>query len=344
MYTKPRFLAWAAFALSLSGCSRAGPQVVVYCAQDRVFAESVFGEFTKSTGVVVAPKYDTEAAKSVGLATELSLEAKRPRCDVHWNNEILGTIRLQREGVYEPYLSPSAAPFPDWAKAKDSTWTAFAARARVIVVNTDRVPGADRPKSLLDLADPKWKGQVGMAKPLFGTTATQAACLFDVLGAEGAAEYYRKLKANDVRIVAGNKHVAEGVGRGDFAIGITDTDDAFGEIEAGKPVAMIFPDREGHPDHPRMGTLFIPNTLAVVKGCPNPNSARKLVDFLLSEAVERRLAESASHQLPINPNVTAKLPDGMLTPAQAKPMQVDWNKSADAWKDSQRLLIDLFGR
>ena len=160
---------------------------------------------------------------------------------MHWNNEILGTIRLQREGIYEPYSSPSAEPYPAWAKASDHTWTAFAARARIIIVNTKKVPEADRPKSLFDLADPKWKGQVAMAKPLFGTTATQAAALFEVLGPEAASDYYRKLKANDVRIVAGNKHVAEGVGRGDFALGVTDTDDALEEVEAGHDVAIDFP-------------------------------------------------------------------------------------------------------
>jgi iron(III) transport system substrate-binding protein len=344
---KPRMprTIYLALVLLLAGCSKsAASRVVVYSAQDQPFAEGIFADFTKQTGLPVAAKYDTEATKSVGLATELSLEAKRPRCDVHWNNEILGTIRLQREGIYEPYASPSAEPYPDWAKAADRPWTAFAARARVIVVNTKKVSEAERPKSLLDLADPKWKGQVAMAKPLFGTTATQAAALFEVLGPDAAADYYRKLKANDVRIVAGNKHVAEGVGRGDFALGVTDTDDALEEIEAGRPLAMIFPDRDGSPSNPRFGTLFIPNTVAVIKNCPNPEGARKLVDFLLSAEIEKRLAESASHQLPVNQQVKAKLPAGMPTPADVKPMIVDWGKAVDRWAESQRLMKDLFSR
>jgi iron(III) transport system substrate-binding protein len=341
------YVAIAAGLLALlPGCSKpaAPSRVVVYCAQDRVFAEKIFDEFTKKNGLPVAPKYDTEAAKSVGLVTELSLESKHPRCDVHWNNEILGTIRLQREGVYEPYSSPAAVPYPAWAKAKDQSWTAFATRARVIVVNTDRVSEAERPKSLFDLADPKWKGQVAMAKPLYGTTATQAAALFDVLGPDAAADYYRKLKANDVKIVAGNKHVAEGVARGDFAVGITDTDDAMVEIEAGKPLAMIFPDRDGIPSNPRFGTLFIPNTVALVKGSPNPAGAQKLIDFLLSAEIEKKLAESASHQLPINPQVKANLPAGLQTPAEVKAMEVDWAKAADHWAESQRLMAGLFGQ
>jgi iron(III) transport system substrate-binding protein len=330
--------------LFLAGCSKPAPRVVLYCAQDQEFAELVLGEFTKRTSLTVAPKYDTEATKSVSLANELLMEAKRPRCDVHWNNEILGTIRLACQGVYDRYESSSAEPYPASAKAADRTWTAFAARARVIVVNTNRVPEADRPKSILDLIDPKWKGQAAIAKPLFGTTATQAAALFDVLGPEAAMAFYQGLKANGVNVVAGNKQVAEGVAKGQFAVGLTDTDDALGEIEAGRPLAMIFPDRDDNPKHPRLGVLFIPNTLAVVKNGPNQAGARQLVDYLLSAEVEGKLAESAAHQIPLNPHVKAKLPAGMLTPAAVKVCAVDWDKAADRWDESQRFLAEAFGK
>src|SRR5262245_8435383 len=111
-----------------------------------------------------------------------------------------------------------------------------------------------------------------MAKPAFGTTATQAACLFEVLGAQKAKTYYQGLKDHGIQIVPGNKQVAEGVGQGQFALGITDTDDAIAEVEAGRPVAIIFPDRDRAKES-RMGTLLIPNTVGVIRGCPNPQGA-----------------------------------------------------------------------
>src|SRR5947208_2131242 len=164
--------AFVVLSLLAAGCGSPGPRVVLYCAQDREFAEGILADFTRRNNLPVAPKYDTEATKSVSLATELTLEAQRQRCDVHWNNEIIGTIQLQRKGIYEPYQSPSAAPYPDWAKAADGSWTAFASRFRVLIINTKLVADADRPKSLLDLTDRKWKGKVAMAKPQFGTMAT----------------------------------------------------------------------------------------------------------------------------------------------------------------------------
>jgi iron(III) transport system substrate-binding protein len=292
----------------------------------------------------VDTKFDTEANKSVSLFTELTQEKGRPRCDVFWNNEILSTIRLQEMGMLELYDSPSAAPYPEWAKAKDHTWHAFADRARVLVVNNKLVKEDERPKSILDLTKPRWNGRVVMAKPQAGTTATQAACLFEVLGVERAKQFYRDLRANGVRLTPGNKQAAEAVGAGDAEVGLTDTDDALEELKAGHDVTILFPDGDGDPAAPRMGTLFIPNTLVILKDCPDPEGARRLVDYLLSADVEARLAEGDSHQIPINPEVKAELPAEIEPARTARRMDVDWVKAAHLWDEVQTFLRDEFAR
>jgi iron(III) transport system substrate-binding protein len=342
MLTRRAFLAGLG-ALGLSGCGKAAPRVVLYCAQDREFALGVLESFRERTGLEVVPKFDTEKNKSVGLYTELVAEKDRPRCDVFWNNEIVSTIRLQRQGLLEGYESPSGKDYPSWAKADDHTWHAFASRARILIVNTDRAK--EMPKSLLDLADPRWKGVAVMARPQFGTTATQMACLFEVLGEGKAEDYLRRLKANDVQLAPGNKQVAEWVARGKtpsgrpVSVGVTDTDDAIDEVKAGKPVRIVFPDRAAGG---RMGTLFIPNTLCIPKGCPDPDGAKALVDYLLSAEVEKRLAEGPSAQIPLNPEVKATLPPQIETPDKLTVMRVDWARAADAWDDAQTFVTNLF--
>jgi iron(III) transport system substrate-binding protein len=334
-----------------AGCGQpaAEPRVVLYCAQDEEFASALLDDFRKQTGLPVVPKYDTEADKSVSLYQELVSEKKRPRCDVFWNNEILSTIRLQNEGMLELYASPSAEPYPDETKAGDHSWHAFATRARVLVVNTNLVPEKDRPRSLLDLTDARWRGRVAMARPQFGTSATQAACLFQVLGADKAKKYYRDLKANGVQITPGNKQAAEWAGNGrtpqgqEVAIGITDTDDAMAEVRAGHPVAIVYPDRDAPADS-RLGTLFIPNTVAILRGCPNLGGARRLVDYLLSAEVEKRLAESDSHQVPLNPEVKAKLPPEIQTPKTVRAMKVDFAEAAELWDKVQTFVRQEFAR
>src|SRR5262249_32669328 len=92
-------------ALILTGCQGSERRVVLYCAQDREFAEDILAEFTQQTKLAVAAKYDTENDKSVSLYFEITHEKDRPRCDVFWNNEILSTIRLQKQGLLVPYAS-----------------------------------------------------------------------------------------------------------------------------------------------------------------------------------------------------------------------------------------------
>ena len=231
----------------------AAQSVVVYSALDREFAEPVLKAYGQQHGVRVLPKFDVESTKTVGLTNLIVVEAARPRCDLFWNNEILNTLRLKERGLLAPFHPSHARDLPETFKAKDGTWYGFAARARILIVNTKLVAEADRPKGIKDLLDPKWKGKIGIAKPLFGTTATHAACLFAAWGDDKAKAFFRDLKANGVHVLSGNKQVALAAGSGEIAIGLTDTDDAMGEIDAGSPVSIIYPDRAagrlGHAVH-----------------------------------------------------------------------------------------------
>ncbi len=204
-----------------------------------------------------------------------------------------------------------------------------------LIVNTKLVSEAERPTSINDLADPRWKDRVGLAKPLFGTTATQAACLFVAWGDDKAKDYYQRLKAN-VKIAGGNKQVARAVAAGQLAFGITDTDDAIGELDKGMDVAIVYPDQQ--PDG--LGTLFIPNTLAIFKGCPHLAEAKQLVDYLLTPQIEDRLANGESAQIPLNPR--AKGTSRVETPVTVRPMQVDFNEAAKRWKEVAEFLRDQF--
>jgi iron(III) transport system substrate-binding protein len=336
---------WLAIALGvMGGCGgsrdRAGDggrgQVVVYSAQDREFGEPVLRAYGKRTGVEVLPKFDVESTKTVGLANDIIAEKTHPHCDLFWNNEILNTLRLKEQGLLAPFQPSHAGELPDMFKAKDGTWYGFAGRARILIVNTRLVPEAERPTGIKDLLDPKWKGKIGIAKPLFGTTATQAACLFAAWGDDKARQFYRDLKANGVQVLSGNKQVATAVGSGQIAFGLTDTDDAMGEVEAGSPVVIIYPDRK--PDE--VGTLFIPNTLAIIKGAPHPEAARALADHLLSPDVEAALANGPSAQIPLLRSTQALA--RVETPRTVHAMEVDFEAAAKVWKRTADFLASEF--
>src|SRR3974377_394484 len=79
-------LIWVAI-LEVSAWSQArrklaagAPHVVIaYCAQDQVYAEPIFRDFEKETGIRVRVVYDSEAVKTVALANRLIAEQNRPQ-------------------------------------------------------------------------------------------------------------------------------------------------------------------------------------------------------------------------------------------------------------------------
>jgi iron(III) transport system substrate-binding protein len=321
-------------ALAVCQSVSADPTVVVYTALDQIFSEPIFKDYEKQTGVTVKAVYDIEAAKTTGLVNRLIAEKANPQCDVFWNNEVIKSILLKKKGVLAPYVSPSAKDIPETFKDKDGCWTGFAARARVLVANTHRLDGAARPKSILDLTAPAYKGRAAIANPLFGTTATHVAALFAVWGESKAKRFFLDLKANQIRILDGNSVVKDRVGSGAVVAGFTDTDDVNVGVQAGLPIQAIYPDKSG------MGTLLIPNTVGLIADGPNGREGRKLIDYLLSKEVERKLAFCPSVQMPLRDDVPT--PSGFVTIGQIKTMHVDYEKVADAMETSAQFIQKEF--
>ena len=332
-----RLTALGLAGLLLVGCIRQSPnEVVVYTALDKEFSQPVLDEFQDDSEIAVLAKFDVESNKTVGLANEIISQSNRQRCDLFWNNEILHTLRLKQQGLLLPYKSPLADQYPDQFVSKDHDWYGFAARARVLIVNTDLLPDRSAwPNSVADLADPRWQNKCGMARPLFGTTATHAAVLFSSLGEEKAKAFLGEVASN-AQIEGGNKQVATNVARGRYAFGLTDTDDAIIEVENGAPVEIVFPDQlpgQG-------GTLFIPNTLALIKDGPNPQEATRLVDYLLRQEVEERLAAGPSAQIPLNQN--SQVPSRVEPAKELRVMNVDFEAAAELWSQVTPYLESTF--
>lgn len=319
------------------GCTKtAEKEVVVYTSVDQVFSDPILKDFEKKTGIKVKAVYDVEASKTTGIVNRLLAEKERPKCDVFWNGEIVRTIFLKRNGTLTPYRSPSAEDIPLQFRDKDDYWTGFAVRARVLIYNTKMLEEKDLPKSIFDLTHPRWKGKVALAYPLFGTTATHIAAMYSSLGQEKTEAYLKDLKANNAVIVDGNSIARDLVVEGKLPIAFTDTDDTNVAIQSGKPVKMIYPDSG------RIGTLLIPNTVALIKNCPHPDEGKRLIDYLLSREVEEKLAFSESANIPVRDQV--KKPQHVPGFSSIKSMEVDYYKVADNLEKAALFCQNLFVR
>jgi iron(III) transport system substrate-binding protein len=296
--------------------------VTVYVSTDRVFSEPVLREYERRSGVKVNAVYDTEETKSTGLANRLLAEKERPQADAFWSNEPVRTLVLKSRGVLAPYRSPSAEGIPPALVDPDGFWTGFSARIRVIAYNTKLVAAEDAPKSVFELADPKWKGQVAIADPRFGSTSFHVAALYAAAGDQKMDNFFRQLKGNGVRVVDGNSVVRDLVARGEVKVGLTDTDDVNVAIENGQPIAMILPDQTG------LGVPVMPNMVS-------------LIDYLLSADVERQLAQSEAVQIPLHTGVPG--PKNIPAIETFQPMTLDYTKAAARVEDVTSRLATILG-
>jgi iron(III) transport system substrate-binding protein len=338
---KPKvFLALAGVAIAtLVAAAALWPKqegVTIYCAVDDVHAIPILDAFEQETGIHVHRNFDTEANKTVGLVQKLREERGNPRADVFWNNEIMHTIRLGRESVLAAYDSPAAKDIPAEFRDTERLWTGFGARARILIVNSELVTDNARPTSMSDLLDAQWRGRSAFVRPLTGTTLTHAAVLYTVLGDEAARTWFRGMHDNECLFPSGNGSLARSVAGGQAAFGFTDTDDYEKVLRDGRPVTRVYPDQQ----EGGIGTLLIPNTVALIKGGPRPDLGKQLIDFLLSERVEEMLAHGDSAQIPVRASV--KRPPSVIGPPEFRAMQVDWDDVVDHFDERLKELEALW--
>ncbi len=325
LFNRDCAMLFAVAMLAAMGCSRAsGPagfgEVVVYTSIDDVFARPICEKFERDTGIKVQLVPDTEETKSTGLLNRLIAEKARPRADVFWSGDPIRAAILKSKGISAPYTSPQAAELPKLYSDPDGHWTGFSCRARVIIYNRNLVPQGQEPKSVHDLLDQRFKNKACMANPLFGTTSMHAAALFAKLGDDEAKKFFTGFAANGGKILSSNGEVRRRVAAGEFAVGLTDTDDYNVARLEGKPVGVVYPDADG------MGTLIVPNSAVLVAGGPNPDNGKRFIDFLLTPGVEQALAESEAAQMPVSSGVS--VPAHFVRLDQLKPMEVDYGALA----------------
>ena len=301
------------------GQSRVRP----YCAQDREFAVGVLGTFRERTGLEVVPKFDTEANKSVSLYTELVAEKDRPRCDVFWNNEILSTIRLQHQGLLEGYESPSRETTPRGPGPTTTPGTPSPRGRRVLIVNTDLVPG-ERPAAQPARPDrPALEGQGGHGPAAVRHHGDAGGLPVRGAGQGEGEEFYLRPEGQRRAARAGQQAGGRvgGAGRTPRGQGGRRRRHRHRRRHRrgeGRPAGAPSSSPTGAGRRTAAwARCSSPTRCASSRAAPTPTGRRSWSTICSSAEVEEQLAEGPSHQIPLNPEVKAKLPAQIETPANA---------------------------
>ena len=238
--------------------------------------------------------------------------------------------QLREKGVLVPYVSPSAAGYPEWAKREKDGIYMFGIEYVSIIYNKELVKPADVPRRYQDLADPKYRDKIVMANPaIHPTTISWLVALREYVFNNNDAEwraFLRGLAANRPMLVASFSPTPAPVASGEKPIGISMPKYIITNAPAPLDWARI---------DPIMGS---PRAMGISAKAPHPVAARKFVDYWLTAGAGRILAEKVGEYV-LAPGVFPPI-DGM-DKAKVIPIEELSDEEITKWGAEFKAIFDI---
>jgi iron(III) transport system substrate-binding protein len=307
-------MASLALVLGAAGPASAQKKLVVYTSNESTLNDLVFGAFTKETGITVEPV----SAGSGVVMRRLQAEKARPLADIVWG--VSRSLLQTNKALFQPYASKNKEATPADYRDPDDLWIGNNLHLLVILQNTKMVPAGPGsegkgPKGWADLLDPKWKGKIAFTDPAnSGSAYATVTMLVDLWGGGDAGwkkvgELFKNLK-----VLNRSSLVFQGVGNGEYPLGISLEYAGPMWAAGGAPVKVIYPND---------GTTASMEGVAIIKDDPNPAEAKAFVDFINAKAT-REMILKATYRRPTRSDVDlTRLPGGMPAMSAVKLVKYD---------------------
>lgn len=206
----------AALAISLA----AGPAtaedagIVVYNAQHESLAKEWAEAFTKETGIKVTLRNGGDS----DFSNQIVAEGAASPADVFLTENSPAMVLVENAGLFAPVATDTLAQVPQDYQATSGKWVGVAARSTVFVYNTTKLKADQLPKSMLDLADPSWKGRWA-ASPSGADFQAIVSALLQLKGEPATADWLKAMKEN-FTAYKGNSTVMKAVNAGEIEAGV----------------------------------------------------------------------------------------------------------------------------
>ncbi|MDG4896631.1 iron ABC transporter substrate-binding protein [Mesorhizobium sp. WSM4976] len=209
-------LAGAAMALGvIAGPAMAEDQgIVVYNAQHESLAKEWAAGFTKETGIRVTLRNGGDS----DFSNQIVAEGAASPADVFLTENSPAMALVEAAGLFAPVDAGTLAQVPQEYQPSSGKWVGVAARSTVFAYNQDKLKQDQLPKSLLDLADPSWKGRWA-ASPSGADFQAIVSALLQVKGEAATADWLKAMKEN-FTAYKGNSTVMKAVNAGEIDGGV----------------------------------------------------------------------------------------------------------------------------
>jgi iron(III) transport system substrate-binding protein len=286
--------------LAVAGCgggSHGKPSIVLYNGQHPELTSAIVAAFERSTGVSVGVR----TSDGVVLADEILQEGASSPADVYLTENSPELVNLGQHGLLARLPSSILDQVPAADRSPNGRWVGVSLRVSSLVYDPARISRSQLPASILDLAEPRWKGRVAIA-PLDSDFPPVVGAVIATHGMKATASWLAGLKRN-AAIYQDEESVAAAVNRGDEAVGVINQYYWYRlRLETGAramhSALHYFPDGDA-------GSVVNVSGAAVVASTHHRADAERFVAFLVSRAGQRLISHGDDFEYPVRPDVAA---------------------------------------
>ncbi len=297
-----RVTALALFALSFftfTGCgsesnNKAGgggepgeAEITIYSGRSKELVGPIIKAYALATKSNVTVKYFSNSSE---LVNTLKSEGDKTAADVYWLQDVAALGQLAKDGHAGKIPDSVLKNVPKQLQSSTGHWIGTSGRARVLAYNTEKVKPADLPKSVFDLTDSRWKGQVGWA-PGNGSFQAFLTGMRLVHGDDKAEAWLKGMIANEAKPYPKNTPIVAALGEGEITLGIPNH-------------YYLLRKKAENPDFPvnqtffadgDIGNMFLVAGIGITKTAKNADSAAKFINFVNSKEVAEKFVTNKKH-------------------------------------------------
>jgi iron(III) transport system substrate-binding protein len=275
----------------------AKPTLTLYNAQHEELMKLMVAGFTKETGIKVRMR----SGEDPEMANQIVQEGPASPADVFVTENSPAMTLVDSRKLFAKVNPGTLDQIPARYRAADGDWVGFAARSTVFAYNSKRLTAARLPASIMDLAQPQWKGKIGIAAAGADFQAIVSAVLA-LKGEAATTQWLKGLKAN-AKIYDENTGVMKAVNAGQLDGGIIYHYYWYQDrAESGANSRNVELHYFGNQDP---GAFVGVSGAGVLKSSKHPAAAQQLVKYLTGPNGQRVLATSAAMEYSLSPQVPA---------------------------------------
>lgn len=288
----------------VAACSRGGDDessLTVYSGRSEQLVGPLFRQFSEQTGIKVEARYGDSAE----LAAQILEEGAGSPAQVFFAQDAGALGAVEAGGLFAKLPAAAATAVPADYRAADGTWTGVTGRARVIAYDPQQVPTADVPDSVMDLTDPRWRGQVAIA-PTNASFQAFVTAMRVVEGDEVTRRWLDGMVRNDVQRFEKNGLILDAVDAGQVSLGLINHYywyEKAAEVGASGMRAQIAFTKPGDP-----GSLVNVAGVGILQPAGDDARAATFVEWLLSPETQRWFVTN-TYEYPLLPDIPA--PEGL---------------------------------